>query len=160
MPSMRAASPSASPRSIEDGNAAVAPSPRAASPLVVPLNGSDAAPRQGVRDGGGGGGGGGVEETASEYSWDDDGTIKLGLGDFVFYSILAGKSALVSFTTFIVVFLCIQVGLALTMLLLALYKQALPALPLSIFLGLFFFLVTDVVVVPWVSFNAAAMQVV
>ena len=94
------------------------------------------------------------------YDEDDDHTIKLGLGDFVFYSILAAKSALVSFTTFVVVFLVIQVGLALTMLLLAMYKQALPALPLSIFLGLFFFFVTDLVLVPFVAFNNVRLQVI
>ena len=81
----------------------------------------------------------------------DDRTIKLGLGDFVFYSILCARAALVSFTTFIAVFIVVLFGLAITLILLAVYRTALPALPISILLGLCFFFATDAAVVPFVT---------
>lgn len=90
------------------------------------------------------------QEEEEEYE-DDDGTIKLGLGDFVFYSLLCARAALVSFTTFIAVFVVVLFGLATTLVLLAVYRAALPALPISIFLGLAFFFATDAVIVPFVN---------
>ena len=76
-------------------------------------------------------------------------TIKLGLGDFIFYSILVSKAAVYSYTTFVVCTVAILAGLGLTLLLLAVYKQALPALPISIFLGIIFFLLTRYAIEPW-----------
>lgn len=78
-------------------------------------------------------------------------SIKLGLGDFIFYSILVSKAALYSYTTFAVCTLAILSGLGLTLLLLAVYGQALPALPISIFLGVVFYLFTRYVMEPWVK---------
>ncbi|KAH9258944.1 hypothetical protein BASA82_000300 [Batrachochytrium salamandrivorans] len=88
---------------------------------------------------------------------DEDQSIKLGLGDFVFYSLLCARASLVSFTTFIAVFVVILFGLAVTLVLLAVYKTALPALPVSIFLGLAFFFATDAVIVPMVRDLAVAL---
>lgn len=79
-----------------------------------------------------------------------DNSIKLGLGDFIFYSILVAKAAIYSFTTFAVCTLAILAGLGLTLLLLSVYGQALPALPISIFLGVSFYLITRYVIEPWV----------
>jgi len=77
-------------------------------------------------------------------------SIKLGLGDFIFYSILVSKAALYSFTTFAVCSLAILAGLGLTLLLLAMYGKALPALPISIALGVIFYLTTRFMAEPWV----------
>jgi presenilin 1 len=76
-------------------------------------------------------------------------SIKLGLGDFIFYSVLVSKAAVYSFTTFIACMLVILAGLGLTLILLAVYRMALPALPISIFLGVIFYLVTRALIEPW-----------
>ena len=57
--------------------------------------------------------------------------IKLGLGDFIFYSVL--------------------VGLGATLLLLAVYQKALPALPISIALGMAFYFITRFVLEPFTT---------
>ncbi|KAF0685754.1 Aste57867_22362 [Aphanomyces stellatus] len=62
-------------------------------------------------------------------------TIKLGLGDFIFYSVLVARAAMTSFGAFAACFLCVVVGLAATMYLLG-HFNALPALPISILLGI------------------------
>ena len=91
-----------------------------------------------------------------EYIIDEDdpdeaGSIKLGLGDFIFYSVLVSKAATYSFTTFISCVLVILFGLGATLLLLSLFKAALPALPISIFLGVFTYAIVRVSVEPWVE---------
>jgi len=90
------------------------------------------------------------DHQAEFLDFEDDRSIKLGLGDFVFYSLLCARAALVSFTTFIAVFVVVLFGLAMTLVLLAVYRQALPALPISILLGLVFFFAVDAVVYPFV----------
>ena len=96
---------------------------------------------------------------AYEESMDDDddsedgrysNTIKLGLGDFIFYSVLVAKSAQYSFTCFASSFLVILAGLGGTLVLLAVYKHALPALPISIFLAAAFYLLTRFCIEPWI----------
>jgi presenilin-like A22 family membrane protease len=78
-------------------------------------------------------------------------SIKLGLGDFIFYSILVSKAALYSFTTFCACTLAILIGLALTLGILAVRGKALPALPISIFLGVAFYLLTRYSMEPWIQ---------
>jgi len=99
------------------------------------------------------------EEIQSENGHDDDddslyeeeaNSIKLGLGDFIFYSVMVGKAAQYSFTTFIACLLVILAGLGGTLVLLSVYRQALPALPISIFLGVGFYLLTRYCIEPWV----------
>ena len=77
-------------------------------------------------------------------------SIRLGLGDFIFYSILVSKAALYSFTAFCACALAVVAGMGLTLCLLAVYGKALPALPISIALGVVFYLTTRYVAEPWV----------
>uniref|UniRef100_A0A7S2XWZ8 Presenilin n=1 Tax=Fibrocapsa japonica TaxID=94617 RepID=A0A7S2XWZ8_9STRA len=85
-------------------------------------------------------------------------SIKLGLGDFVFYSVLVSKAALFGFLTCATCFLAITAGLGATLVLLSVYKMALPALPISIFLGVTCYLLTRVLLIPYVE-NLAAVPI-
>ncbi|TQD99981.1 hypothetical protein C1H46_014360 [Malus baccata] len=83
------------------------------------------------------------------------GSIKLGLGDFIFYSVLVGRAAMYDFMTVYACYLAIIGGLGVTLILLAVYQKALPALPVSIMLGVLFYVLTrlllEVFVVQWLD---------
>jgi presenilin 1 len=92
---------------------------------------------------------------AEMRSDDEDGpernSIRLGLGDFIFYSVMVAKAAEYSFATFAAVALVVLAGLGGTLVLLSVYHHALPALPISIILGIIFYLLTRLFVEPWIE---------
>jgi len=92
-----------------------------------------------------------IEKEVSAESDDGDNTIKLGLGDFIFYSVLVSKAAQYSFTTFATCTIAIITGFGGTCILLSLYHKALPALPVSIFLGVIFYLATRFIIQDWIE---------
>ena len=80
-----------------------------------------------------------------------DNTIKLGLGDFIFYSVLVSKAADHGFAAFVACFLSVLAGLGGTLVLLAVFHHALPALPISIFLAVIMFVLTYFCMEPWIE---------
>ena len=87
-------------------------------------------------------------EEEEEEEEEEDRSIKLGLGDFVFYSVLVSRAALYDISTFAACFIAVLFGLGGTLFLLGLFKKALPALPISIFLGVAAYFMTRVAVTP------------
>ena len=81
-----------------------------------------------------------------------DNSIKLGLGDFVFYSVLTSRAALHGFATSAICFIMVVSGLGMTLVLLSVHEKALPALPISILLGLCFYALSRSFIVPYVDF--------
>lgn len=76
--------------------------------------------------------------------------IKLGLGDFVFYSVLVGRAAMYDLMTVYACYLAIISGLGCTLILLSVCHRALPALPISIALGVVFYFLTRLLMEPFV----------
>lgn len=77
--------------------------------------------------------------------------LKLGLGDFVFYSILVAQASNRGAMTTVISFIAILNGLCATLFLVTVYRKALPALPISIVLGLVFFFLTRFTIQPFVE---------
>ncbi|URE03682.1 Presenilin [Musa troglodytarum] len=76
--------------------------------------------------------------------------IRLGLGDFVFYSVLVGRAAMYDLMTVYACYLAIISGLGCTLILLSICRHALPALPISITLGVGFYFLTRLLLEPFV----------
>lgn len=76
--------------------------------------------------------------------------VRLGLGDFVFYSVLVGRAAMYDLMTVYACYLAIVSGLGCTLILLSVCRRALPALPISITLGVMFYFLTRLLMEPFV----------
>ncbi|THU66038.1 hypothetical protein C4D60_Mb05t10000 [Musa balbisiana] len=83
-------------------------------------------------------------------SFDTSRGIRLGLGDFVFYSVLVGRAAMYDLMTVYACYLAIISGLGCTLILLSICRHALPALPISITLGMGFYFLTRLLLEPFV----------
>jgi presenilin 1 len=92
-----------------------------------------------------------AESSEGKEDSEDRNTIRLGLGDFIFYSVLVAKAAQYSFTTFAACTLVILAGLGGTLVLLSVFHHALPALPISICLGILFYICTRIFIEPWIE---------
>ncbi|KAJ3012873.1 hypothetical protein HKX48_006022 [Thoreauomyces humboldtii] len=91
-----------------------------------------------------------AEPTAAEEETARSG-LKLGLGDFVFYSVLVARAALFDWVTTIACTVAVLTGLNMTIFLLAMYQKALPALPISIAFGILFYFLSAVTLTPFVN---------
>lgn len=74
--------------------------------------------------------------------------LKLGLGDFVFYSILVAQASQEGAMTTVASIIAILAGLSVTLVLVTTYRRALPALPISICAGLIFHFLTRITLQP------------
>lgn len=88
------------------------------------------------------------EGTGEEEMEEMGGSIKLGLGDFVFYSVLVSRAAMYDASTLAACLVAVIAGLGGTLFLLSLLRKALPALPISIGLGVLVYLATRFAVTP------------
>ena len=104
------------------------------------------------------------ENDDDEDDDDDEGDlpegIKLGLGDFIFYSVLVGRAAMQSLFCAVFCYVAVISGLIVTLAGLALHKAALPALPVSIALGVITFVAIKFLVEPFLvyEFGRDAME--
>ena len=74
--------------------------------------------------------------------------VKLGLGDFVFYSVLVSNAFASHVAAGAACFVATLLGLGGTFALLAAYRRALPALPLSILAGVFAYAAVEYAAIP------------
>uniref|UniRef100_A0A383VT88 Presenilin n=2 Tax=Tetradesmus obliquus TaxID=3088 RepID=A0A383VT88_TETOB len=128
--------------------AALTPAPAAAAAAAVPDGRSTAAAAAAAADSGQPGSSSSDGGEGSEGELPDG--IKLGLGDFIFYSMLVGRAAMYDMMTVFASYIAVISGLGITLMLLALYRKALPALPVSIALGVLFYFLTRLVMEPFV----------
>ncbi|PIC51471.1 hypothetical protein B9Z55_001974 [Caenorhabditis nigoni] len=81
-----------------------------------------------------------------------EGTIRLGMGDFVFYSLMLGNAAQTSpLTTVLACFLSNLVGLTITLPVVSLSQTALPALPFPLLIAALFYFSSHVALTPFTN---------
>eukprot|EP00760_Papus_ankaliazontas_P031618 PhM_4_TR5362/c0_g1_i1/m.29089/K04522/PSEN2, PS2; presenilin 2 len=93
------------------------------------------------------------DEAIPAFVYDSDHGLKLGLGDFIFYSVLVGRAAMYSLLTCGCSFVAILFGLSATLFFLGMFKKALPALPISISLGTVVYFLARFVASPYAFAN-------
>ncbi|EGF81458.1 hypothetical protein BATDEDRAFT_10859 [Batrachochytrium dendrobatidis JAM81] len=89
---------------------------------------------------------------------DEDSGLKLGLGDFVFYSVLLTnptlplcRLALFDWITTMSTIVAVTAGLSMTIFFLAVYRKPLPALPFSIAFGILFYFLSAITLTPFLD---------
>jgi presenilin 1 len=81
---------------------------------------------------------------------------QLGLGDFVFYSVLVGRASMRGSATLMACAVAVLAGLCATLALLPILQKVLPALPISIAVGIVFYFSSWLLLVPMA--NVAAVS--
>jgi len=95
------------------------------------------------------------EGSVEEELMDERRGFKIGLGDLVFYSVLVGRAATISHGNWVIIgscFVAILMGLCVTSIILGVVRRALPALPISIFIGLAFYFSSQYMMAPYMEF--------
>ena len=81
--------------------------------------------------------------------------IKLGLGDFVFYSVLVGRASMRGSAPLMACAVAVLAGLCATLALLPIMQKVLPALPISIAVGIAFYFSSWLLLMPMASLAAS-----
>lgn len=80
-----------------------------------------------------------AKEAGDSDEEEEDESVKLGIGDFVFYGILVTRAARIGWDITVLTMLAVLLGLSLTLVCLVIFERPLPALPFSLFLGIIFY---------------------
>ncbi|KAL7746324.1 hypothetical protein RI367_008332 [Sorochytrium milnesiophthora] len=99
-------------------------------------------------------------EGEEEEEDDEQNGLKLGLGDFVFYSVLTARAAMSDWVTTIACIIAVTTGMTMTIFILAIFQKPLPALPISIAFGMLFYFVSSITLQPFLQSVLLAQVVV
>jgi presenilin 1 len=90
----------------------------------------------------------GATAEENEEEAEEPRSIKLGLGDFIFYSVLVSRAAQFDASSLAACFVTVLLGLVGTLALLSVYRKALPALPISVLAGVLVYVLTRFSIAP------------